>query len=151
MKEQYEILQKKLQLPSFERMDSEFNISKIEPKGNILIEITAEIKDRIENAAGLVQEMVHPNGDTAAALFESSFFTQEDKKELLVLERDLMILCKEYLLAEYTNDEKNTAALLNKTLQKWPEIRKKLLPYIEKLKHGWANTKETKEILEYLG
>ncbi len=151
MEDDYNALQKELGLPSFAKLDDEFDVSTIEAKGKLLQDILNRMKDRVERSVHLLQDLIHPGGDTVLELVESSFLTPEDKKELLKIEKELMVLYRQFLVARYARDNKQDAKVINDVVEKFPPLRKAILPFVEKIKEGWEAKGEIKETLNYLG
>ncbi|MDP6293939.1 MAG: hypothetical protein QF486_04050 [Candidatus Woesearchaeota archaeon] len=151
MEDEYAPLQKEFGLPSFAKLDEEFDISTIESKGKPLQDVLTRMKDRVEHTVHLLQDLIHPSGDTVMELVESSFLTQEDKKKLVLIEKDLMVLYREFLVAKFARENKKDAQVINDVAEKFPPLRKAILPYIEKIKQGWEKEGESEEVLNYLG
>ena len=151
MEAAYEEIRAKHDLPPFKKTDSEFDISGIEPKGNLLKEVLQHLHRKVERTAQLVQDIVNPSGDTVVDLIESSFFTQEDRAKLASVEKEIMVAYRKILVAQYENNDAAIAKAISQIVEQWPTIRKSLLPYLRKLPTGWQERTVTKEILEYMG
>lgn len=148
-KAKYEELRKKYNLPDFEELDREFEISAIEDKQLNIRETRKKVAERIEKTTGIISEMLEP--ENIVNIYESKALSEAEREELFNLFKQLMFLKRETQLLEIRNEEKEDAAFINKTLSEWKALKEDLVKLVEKVKSYWKESSETKEELGYLG
>lgn len=152
IKEEYGKLKKKYkQLPSFEVMDYEFEISSIENDGYIIRRIVEQIVDEIEYLLKLLENILQPDTNSFSAMYECNCYSGEEKRQTLELFKKLMVFHREGVEKIVELEEKNSVDYVCRITKEWKNYRKQTLTTIKKLKQCWVGTKEYKEILQYLG
>ena len=151
-KKEYEKIKTKYkELPDFDVINFEFEISSIEKDGFILRRIIERITEELEYLIGLIDDILQPDTNSFAALYECDCFGSEEKKEILDLFKRLMVYNREAIELIIEMDDKKTVDYICRIIKEWKELRKQSAKYIKKLKQSWQETKEYKEILQYLG
>ena len=151
VKEAYAEYAKKYKLPDYDALDQEFEISLIEKKEFLLRQIRRKMTERVEQSIGLLHDILQPDVGSITSMHECTSCTQEEKEQLAELFREIMLVHRALLEAEYAQDLEQDAKIINETLEQWPALRKKTLNFVKKMKTAWKETTEVKEILEYLG
>lgn len=147
----YEPLRKKYNLPSFEELDSEFEIGVIEHETWVLRNIGKNMFDKLEMTMDIIEKILQPDTNSYVDLYECKFFSGSEKDELFALLKHLMHAYRELLELEFINNEKAHADFIKHFFPEWLQVKKALLPFITKLKSVWKEDKRHKEKLEYLG
>ena len=153
LKEEYEKLRKTHKLPSYDLLDSEFEllyIAKLEEIKFPLRFIRRRINDKIAWFCNMLQNIIQPNPGSLISLEESKFFSDEDRKKMIVLLKELMHMERESVLLDIEYDEKKDSEYINYVLGRWTPIKKEISGFSEKLKTGWKeeikkDKKENKE------
>jgi len=150
MQEEFDKVAKKFSLPSFEELDYEFEISTLE-KEFLLRNIKRRVEDKLTYLAQLLSDIIQPNTESLASLYECNHFSEEEKEEILkivrVLQYQLRALAESYIAMDDTADAK----LITEITKEFPHLRKQSLPLVAKLKEVWKIEQDFKEVLEYLG
>jgi len=149
--QQYEVLRKKYNLPDFGALDAEFEISLIEEETFLAKQIGKKIRERLELTIDIVEHILQPDTNSYAEMYECKFFTGSEKDALLAIFKHIMHSYRELMGLELLNDEKASAQFIKEFVAEWPQIKKSLLPFVEKLKLVWKEPRKDKERLEYLG
>ncbi|MBW2978251.1 hypothetical protein KY331_05375 [Candidatus Woesearchaeota archaeon] len=149
-KKKLEGLLKKYKLPSFKELDDEFEISTIEKKEFFLREIRRKIAEKIE-AYGKLFESVLQIEPTIITLNELTAFSESDKEELYKIFRKLMVIDRGSIETSIDENDKKTAEFIKNTCKEWQDLKKELLPFVQKLKKSWMKETKIKEILRYVG
>jgi hypothetical protein len=149
-KDQYQRVQKKFNLPSFEQLDQEFDIGSLEESNFPLRQIRRQISEVLETYAKLLEELMHPES-SISGLYELKELTDADKDALFDNYRHLIRLLRYSLEIALKNSEQDDAAFINDLVKQWPLMRKSLLPLAKKLKDSWEHETAKKEDLGYLG
>lgn len=149
MKKEYEKLQKKYNLPKFEELDKEFQISSIEPKNFLLKEIAKKVNDKFEFFAQLFEEVLNP--ESLISLHESNAFTELEKKEALRIFRKLQHSIRKHLLIELEFDEHKAAQQIKDSYKVFGELKEPTKKLILRMIEYWNKDKQTKFELNYFG
>ncbi len=151
IKTAYEKLKKKYKLPSFDTVNKELEISEIESEDFLLGKIRGKIAERVETTAEPISSLLQPSPDSLVDMHECRFFTDKDKKKLVEIYKNLMILNRLSFEAEMSREDKTDADFINDFFKQWPELKKDVLYFIRKMKTCWEKETEIEEKLEYFG
>ncbi len=146
--EEYVKLAKKLNLPSFEEMNSYFQIADIEDK-NILHEVVKKIHDQTTHFTNMLEEIINP--EHLRSLNEAGMFSEEDKKIILRLYRKLQHTNRQKDLLEVEFEEEAYINFINNSFNEYKLIKDDLKGIIKKLRDCWNKNKNTKLELGYFG
>lgn len=152
VKDAYDRLKKHFsELPEFNLLNNEFEISSIEKEEFLLRQIRRKITERVEMILKLADEFLHPAAETFTNFYECSCFDESEKRELLEIFKNMMTIYRGLIEADVLQDESNDVKLIKTTYTNWPDLRKKFVPYITKVKDHWTHLKQKKESLGYMG
>ncbi|MBW3001974.1 hypothetical protein KY338_02305 [Candidatus Woesearchaeota archaeon] len=152
MKEAYAKVKKDLDLPDFDVLNNEFEIITIEPDGFLLREIKRKINEKLSSACDLLTKLIQPETTSLSDLYEYRCFDDAEKKKIFDLFCHVMYLKRKINESELLLDTKVDAAIIKEAAEVWPELRKKMIPFVKELEVCWEKTPESdKEIKEYLG
>jgi hypothetical protein len=151
IRDEYEQTRKKYNLPSFAELDKEFEIASIEIEGNALREVRHRIHDRLEFAAGIVDTICQPDGNSVRSMMEASFFNDTDKRKAYQLSQKISGLWRSLTEAELLNDEKSDAEFIKLAFKEWQALKEHLLGFVRKMRESWKGTQQSREELGYLG
>ena len=84
IKKKFEILKKKYTLPSFEELDKEFEISRIEEDELILQDIKKKIIDKIYYYSEILEDLMEPDS-RIRTLHELSVFNDLEKEDNFII------------------------------------------------------------------
>ncbi|MEE9525464.1 MAG: hypothetical protein V3V78_02545 [Candidatus Woesearchaeota archaeon] len=150
LKEKYQELSKKHNLPSFEELDKEFEISTIENEEFLLREVRRKIIEKIEAYTKFLEEILQPE-TTLANMYEAKVFDEDERNEIFKLYQRLMSLDRLSMeLALDENDDK-TSKFIKDFFEEWNEIKENLSKFVKKAKEEWLKETDIKEKLRYLG
>lgn len=148
----YAKLKKEFDLPDFDFLNKEFEIITIEPDAFFLREIKRKIRDRLNYAADILNKMIQPETTALSDLYEYRCFDDEDKQKIFELFSRIMYLSRKIVESEFLLDEKQDAAVIREVAEKWPKIRKELVPFMKSLEACWKEMPSSDHGLKgYLG
>ena len=152
VKKEYDVLKKKYNLPDFEALDKEFEISTIEKPDFLLRNIKKKICEKLELAADLLAKLIQPETSCIADLYEYRCFNDKDKKKIFELYSKILYLHRKLLETDFLLDDNEDANIIMHTAKEWPELRKQMLPFVKSLEACWEKTPESEHAhREYLG
>ncbi len=104
-KELYHEFKKRFELPEFEIIDKELEVSAMDGDKFLLRTIRGKIKSRLENYCNMIEDLLSP--DTSIPLLhECTFVTERSKARMLNLYKKLMYMLR---MADHLEVEKSTA------------------------------------------
>ena len=149
-KKQYASIQKKYKLPSFEELDSEFEIGSIESEDYMLREIRKRFGEKIRDVCGFVGEVLHPESNLAD-LYESRVFEEHEKAELFELYKKLMVADRTVAELTIQNEEKLDAEFIRDFSREWEKMKPQLVKFIRRLRESWEKDTDQGEAAGYMG
>ena len=151
IKDAFEQLRKKFNLPSFDDVDSVLDMADLEHDHSILRDLRHRVNDRLEFAIGIVDIVIQPDMNNVRTMMESGFFNNADKSSAMRLSQHLMGLWRVLTEAELLNEAKSDAELVKLIVAEWPELKKSLLPFVQKMRKSWKSVDTGKDDWGYLG
>jgi len=152
MKEKYDKIRKDLDLPDFDLLNNEFEITTIEPDGFLLREIKRKINERLSSACELLTKLIQPETTSLVDIYEYRCFDDAEKKKIFALFCNVMYLKRKINESELLLDDKVDAAIIKQVAETWPKMRQQMIPFVKELEVCWEKTPESdKELKEYLG
>ncbi|MBN2566939.1 hypothetical protein JXB02_02535 [Candidatus Woesearchaeota archaeon] len=146
----YEQCRKRHQLPPFGDLDAAYDIGRIDDDHQLPREIRKRMLDRIGLYLEVLEGILSPE-NSLTPIYESGFYSDEEKKDLFLRFRELMALKREALLLEQGYDEAAECSYIKENHPRLTAISGALRAQLAKLKDGWQETSEAKFDAEYLG
>jgi len=137
LKENYEKIKKRYNLPDFDALDNVFEISAIENKKFLLREIRKLIINKVKANVEILEELIHPNS-TISAYHECKFLSDIDKKRLYDLYAKLLKIIRKSNIRDLSTRDELEAVFINDIFKSWPDIKKELLSVLTKLRDCWS-------------
>lgn len=137
IKEEYEKLREKYNLPHFKEIDNEFEISTIDKEGFLLREIRRKIIEKIELYIKILESLLQPDTISLSDIYEYRFFNDEEKRNIFKLFRNLMVFHRFSIETSIDEDDKKTVEFINDFWKEWDKIKKEFSGFIKKLKEEW--------------
>ena len=147
----YEKIQKKYNLPNFQKLDAEFDLTVIQETDKPAYRILQRIQERIDFYIGILRTILQPDPSSFPELYECRYFTDDDKAEVFATFKELMILDRSLVEANLLLDEKVQAARIKECYETMSKMKQRIVPWVERMKSCWKRATEKQEILEYLG
>ena len=151
IEEEYTKLCKRHKLPKFEEIEKEFEISSLENEKFLIRNILRKIAEKLEIYIDAIGNLVHPDGSSLSSMHEIRFFSDDEKNDMYKLFKKLMKTNRDIAATVLSGDEKNESDFLNNFFAEWPDMKKKLLIYLGKMKEAWEKESSIEEDLGYFG
>jgi len=149
-KKVYQRFKRKYNLPEFDAINNEFEISTIEDEQFFLREIRRKMYDRLSTLSKFLKQILFPEADIID-MHESRTFTDEEREKIYSLFRTILYLLRQNMLTAMDETDKKTADYIKLVWQKWKTIKRESKWIIEKSAKSWTKETELKEELAYLG
>ncbi len=143
MKDEYNQLKKKLNLPDFEKLDSEFEISAIEQKEFLLRSIRRKITEKLMGFTEIFDEILQP--EKPSTMYESNFISENERKAIFDFYKRLMYLIRLSEEISVNEDDKKDADFISKSLAEWLLLKEKIEEALSKMKDAWTRQLKKEE------
>ncbi len=150
MKEKYEELRKKHDLPGFEEMDAYFEIGSIDEDSNILRETAKKIHDKVDNYTMIFESLIQADA-RLSNMREAGSMTPKERATLSHLYNKGMIITREALELGVEYSEEKAAGFIKKSFEEWKEMKDDILVIIRKMKKAWSEQVKIEEDRGYFG
>ncbi|MBI1936164.1 hypothetical protein HYS31_07010 [Candidatus Woesearchaeota archaeon] len=148
---QYGELKKKLKLPDFNDLDSEFEISDLEETNFLFRAIIRRIAEKLDFYTRMLEEVLQPDTSNLYAMHETRYFNEKEKNEMYSLYSELMDLNRHSIEVSLSHIDKEEAEFIERALETWKKLKNELLKYVKKMRTSWKEEVDIKEDVGYLG
>ena len=149
LKERYSKLSNEFSLPSYEELNNEFELLYIKELFEInrpLVFIRRRIIDKLGWVGAMLQGIIQPNPGSLLSMEESSFFTKEEKDDLIKTLKDLMFYKRKSINLDLESKDVEEAEFIKESLKKWAELKPRIKEISLQLKNGWKKEKVSKKV-----
>ena len=138
LKQQYEILQKKHNLPPFDDLNSTFDIGKIErDSGNLMRDVRRAMIEKVSHYLRLMELMLNPSQASPIFLILLKEITADDKRLLdAVFSSFIELEIASYSLDVKSSDSDESIFIL-KIYSVWNQQREQLIKLLGILERNW--------------
>jgi hypothetical protein len=145
LRKKYAEYEKKDKLPSFEKLNNDFEIDKIERDSEMILRtIRKAMMDKIVNSMGFVEMLLNPANAPRMYYAYLKGITTEDRDEIEKIYSIFSDLVISSLGLEIQTSEKTEADLIKTISIKWDEVRPMFLKIIENIKKPNITTRKEK-------
>ncbi len=149
--EEYKKFQKKYNLPIYKKLNNEFELDYIEDPFFLLRSIRRRIHEKIVFFAKIFEKVIFPNQAIMIEMYESKFFTEREKEDLLKTYEELLEIDRKALSLNISSTDVREAEYIKMAFKKWPELTKKSNFIIQKLDKSWKQEKSSLAKNHYFG
>ena len=140
IEEDYLEYQKEFGLPSFDSIESDFDLLQADAEYP-LKSIIKQMQDRIDSLIEILGDILQPTPESITQMHEYSYIDEADKKIVLDTYKELNFFVRSIHESQLMNDDANRADLIKSILASWPKLKGQALPIITKLKESWKRDK----------
>jgi len=151
IKEIYTKFSKKYNLPEYNDINNELEISSIESEDFLLRELRRKIVDRIDLVTTEISTIIQPSAESLTSMHECRFFDDKDKKKMIEIYKKLMMLSRQALEADISHEDKDDANVIIDFFKEWKSMRDDILAFMKTMKTCWEKETEIEEKMEYFG
>lgn len=139
LKKDYASAAGKYKLPSFEKLNEDFEIDKIEKETDFILRaIRKAVMEKVVNSLGFVEMLLNPSNAPRLYLGYIQTMTVSDREKINNIYETLADLSLSSLALEIDSNEKKEAELIAKTYEKWSLIKPDFKGIIESVKNPKA-------------
>lgn len=108
------------------------------------------LERRVESLASMFQTILFPNSQSLVAMEESSFFNEDDKKQIAEMMRQCMILYRTCSTLNFTYKEAEECAKITELMDFLVHNQPFIDGILDKVKNTWSVKDENKK-MNYMG
>lgn len=147
LKKDYADVEKRLDLPSFDKMQEDFDIEKLsEKEGGFLVrDIRRIVGEKIGAYLHFFETLSNPS---SPPMFVFSFLkglSESDKKEIKEIYKDLSRMQIRLIKLDTIYSEKEEVDFIKKTFEKWQDMKKKISSLVEIFEKEFEKSSVEKE------
>ena len=137
-------------LPSFDTLNSEFEIDTIEHTSFLIREIVRRMQSSLEEVMKIIEELLHPES-SLSSMIEAEALSDEQRKAVLSLYRALGSRYKQGLIVLVNHDEQAMATYIAQIVQQWSDVRTQVAQLLSTVKQQWDKEQTEEEDNGYFG
>jgi hypothetical protein len=139
LKEDYKKLQEKYNLPSFEKLNEDFQIEKTSESETdfVLKEVRRHITDKFFNYLRFIESILTPNDVPMFVFAITKTLGQKDREKLIELYKKIAKVDIDLIELDLQYSEEKEAKSIKSYYEIWQEIKKDLLYIVSVIKKNW--------------
>jgi len=144
LKKEYRILQEKYNLPSFEKLNEDFQIEKATESETdfILKEVRKSVTDKFFNYLRFIESILTPSNAPMFVFAITKTLGTRDREKLIELYKKIAKVDIDLIELDIEYSEEKEADAIKKYYEMWQEIKKELLEIVDVIKKNWDNKLE---------
>jgi hypothetical protein len=151
IKEKYELLRKKHNLPGFDELNREFDIEEISDETQLLAQkIREKIHEKFESYARMFESMLQPES-SLSDMYEAHYIEDSEKNNAYAVFKRLMKIIRCSSSVAINNTEEENAAFIKDAHHEWNQIKPDVSRQVKRLISIWDKETDIKEDLNYFG
>lgn len=152
LKQEYKIFENKYNLPSFEKLNEDFQIEKVAEYETdfILREIRENITGKFLNYLRFIESLINPTNGPMFMFAVIKTLGAKEKENLTELYKKIAKIDVDLVELDLAYSENKEADAIKKYYEMWQEIKKGLLEIVDVIKKNW-DAKEENGKGNYLG
>jgi len=145
LKEDYKEIQKKYDLPEFEKLNEDFQIEKLaEIETDFLVkEIRKFIADKFMNYLRFIESILNPVNVPIFIFSIIKSIGEDEKKKLTEVYKKLVKCEVDLIKLDIESSEDDEVKFVKKSYKLWQEMKKDILKIVEVIKKNWDNKLES--------
>jgi len=146
IKEKYEKLKKKYNLPNFDDVNKDFDIIKVDENSETMLrDIRKTIMAKYSSVLGFVELLLNPSGGSMFYMFLVNGIGNSEKEKLKTLFTKLGEIEIDSIHRDIEYDEEKEAEFLKLRFEDWKQIQPELKSIADSLKLNWKKVIGKKE------
>ena len=108
------------------------------------------MNDKLIMFCRIIENIVFPSSQNPFTNYESTFFDENKRKQLLKLHKKLMIYERQSLLLDITPDDMDDADYIKDLTKEWSDFKKETHETVKEMQKSW-HTEAKDEEEDYFG
>lgn len=143
VEKEYKNISSKYNLPEFNDLNKDFEISTLENKAFVLSAVRKRMNEKLIFFCKILENILYPTIQNPVTNYESSFFDEEIRKNLVKVHKQLLIFDRHSLSIDVNPNEQEDVDFINNLSKEWSYFKKELKKVVEIMQDSWK--KENKE------
>ena len=146
LKEEYKKIQKKFKLPSFEELNKDFYIEKIEidETDYLVREIKKSIGDKYFNYLRFIENILNPTSGSMFVLSMVKSISPENRSKLVEIYKRMSKAELDFIQRDLEFSEQKDAEYVKEFFNLWQQVKKELLEIVNSVEARWETKTEGK-------
>lgn len=144
LKEDYKKIQKAHSLPSFEELNEDFQIEKIEETDNLEREVRKFMAEKFSNYMRFIEAILQPANAPMFVFAIIKTLHTEDKKRLSDVYEKLAKIEIQVIGLDAEFEKKKEIEFIKENFKLWQVLKKDFIKLVEEIKKNWDNKTEAK-------
>ena len=141
----------KYKLPEFEEINEDFELEFIKDKPFLIRQIRRRINEKVIFFCRIIEGLLYPTQQHIINVTELKSFSDEEKKQLEKIYRELMYYERESLLLDVIPNDKKEVNYINNVFDFWKKIRKQMENIVRVMQDSWKKEDTDLEKNNYFG
>ena len=139
LKEDYLEIQKKYKLPSFEKLNEDFQIEKVAEVNtdHLIREVRKFMADKFSNYLRFIEMLLNPVNVPMFVFYFVKSLNAEDKTRLSESYKKLAKIEIDLIEADVQFSEQKEAEFIKESYKIWQEIKEDIIKMIDSVKNNW--------------
>jgi len=142
------------QLPEFNKLDFDFEISSIEEKHinekYFLRTVRRRVYEKVYYFNSALVTVIAPQSPSIVLAHENKFISNDDRDEIMGVIKKITKLEREYMLLETDYDEAKDADFIKTAFDTWQEVKPPIKRLLTIMKDSW-DKKDSFKVGDYFG
>jgi len=141
LKQDYQKVQKKYNLPDFDKLNDDFQIEKLSEieTESLIREIRRVIADRFFNYLRFVESILNPVNSPMFVFSLVKILTTKEKEKLTEIYKKLAKKEIDIIELDVKFDEEKEVTFIKESYKVWQDIKEDMLDIIDVIKKNWDN------------
>ena len=141
----------KYKLPEFEEINEDFELEFIKDKPFLIRQIRRRINEKVIFFCRIIEGLLYPTQQHIINVTELKSCSDEEKKQLEKIYRELMYYERESLLLDVIPNDKKEVNYINNVFDFWKKIRKQMENIVRVMQDSWKKEDTDLEKNNYFG
>jgi len=137
-------------LPKYDVLNNDFEIESLKDKEFLTRQIRRKMNEKIIFFCRIIESLLYPTQQHIINMREVSNFSEDKKKEIENVYKELMFLERQSLMLDVNPNEKDDIKYINEIFNFWKKIKPKMEKIVKLMQEAWKKEKSLKKN-EYFG
>lgn len=151
IKNKYNDLQKRYNLPEYSILNQEFDIEDINEESELILQkIRLKINEKIDFYSSLFENILQPDS-SLADLYEAHYIEDSTKNSAYSIYKKLVKILRKSSLVSLNNIDNENVEFINETIKEWLNIKPEIEKHLKRRIALWEKETDISEDLNYFG
>lgn len=143
LKNEYEQLRKNYkELPNFEDLNNDFELDAIDKPGFLHRQIRRRLNDKVIFFCKIVENLIYPSMQSTIGAYESNFFNDTERDQLVKLHKTLMVYERRALGLDVETGEEGDIQFILDLVKEFGNFKLELIKVVSKMTDTWKKELE---------